>query len=149
MKLSIWPAGGLGVYYHSDPGVSRLEEWWVRAVDAPVGAGQEVPTMIKYRAMKFRPFMWDVVPHVIYLLGRWCLTQGVDVPPIHVRWSSSRYLSARALMFDPGGWCSAQLCEMWFLTLALIYEIYHQRCCSFGVMVRTVDYALSHQAAMQ
>ena len=35
--------GHLGVYYHSEPRVSRLGEWWVRAVDAQVGAGQEVP----------------------------------------------------------------------------------------------------------
>ena len=37
-------AGYLGVYYHSEPKVSRLGEWWVRALDTPVGASQEVPT---------------------------------------------------------------------------------------------------------
>ena len=37
----------MGVYYHSEPTVSPLGEWWVRAVDAQVGAGQEVPSIDK------------------------------------------------------------------------------------------------------
>ena len=92
MKLINRPAGYLGVYYHSEPGVSRLEEWWVRAVDAPVRGRPGGPYHDKVRAMLFRPGRCGSAQlcemrflTLVICSGRCGSAQGDVVPPSYVR----------------------------------------------------------------